>query len=232
MSLSKHSTKYKVAADLLYEQVKWTLWYIPIVIILYFVSRLIPQVEINNISFAAAMVDASKIYMLVIGIFTFMAFIAYYVRNGITRKDYFIGSALASIGVAIGILAFTFILNAIFRLFGWTAAVTDIGLNTTSAWLLFIYLVFIFVSSYVAGWIIGVGFVKFGGWGVLFIPAGILISSLTELVWGMSVIGPVTMLNISFPQLSPGLALAITVAMIVTGLILIRTLTKDIIIKD
>lgn len=228
MKLKNNSTKFKVAFDLFYTQMVWSLWYIPVVLVIYLVRNFIPNADIENFNLASAIFQPSKIYMLVIGIITSFAFLSHYVKNGITRKDYFIGSAIAAASVAISIIVLSIIPNEVFRLFGWSTSITDIGLNGTSIWVYPIALSLILVSYYVAGWIIAVSFYKFGGVGALFIPLAILIICLTDLLWGLPITGPAAFLNISLPETSPLLSMVSTFVLIGLGLWIIRMITKEI----
>ncbi len=54
-------------------------------------------------SYFDAVFVSSNIYMLVIGIIAAYAFLQYYVSSGVTRKDYFKGAAIASVGLSFSI---------------------------------------------------------------------------------------------------------------------------------
>src|SRR5690554_7504105 len=97
-----NSTKFNVAHDLFATQIKWSLWYIPAVIAIYFFTYYIVS-DPGDISLAWAILQTSKLCMLVFGLSIFLALLPQYVKYGITRKEYFVGSALAAVGVVIGI---------------------------------------------------------------------------------------------------------------------------------
>lgn len=231
MNSKNNSIKLKVAFDLFYTQIKWSLWYTPFVLIVYIVSKFIPNIEIDNLNVASAIFGSSQIYMLVIGIIISFAFLNHYVKNGITRKDYFVGSAIAALGVAVSITVIAIILNEVFRFFGWSTSAASMELNTSSIWLYPIILSLILVSYYVAGWIIAIGIQKFGVVGMFFIPIAILLIALTDSLSGLTTSGPISLLNISFPKVSALLSVPSIIILIGLGLLLIRVVTKDITIE-
>src|SRR5699024_12454545 len=53
---------------------------------------------------------AANIYMLVIGIIA-INFLPYYVQNGVTRKNYFIGNVFAGVGLSIVIPVLIYIIS-------------------------------------------------------------------------------------------------------------------------
>src|SRR5699024_347967 len=107
----------KVAFDLYIVQMVWTAFFLGITFAIH-IFQLIGAAfwgdgEVDyfyNSSFVA-----SNIYMLVLGIIA-ITFLSYYVENGVTRKDYYKGTLLASIGLSITIPVLTIILSVLERI--------------------------------------------------------------------------------------------------------------------
>ncbi|MBO1001797.1 hypothetical protein [Pseudogracilibacillus auburnensis] len=87
----------KVGLDLFYVQLTWTFWALGIFLLIN-IFRLIFLDYVD--SYYSGGYIAANIYMLVIGIIA-INFLPYYVENGITRKNFFIGNVLASIGLSL-----------------------------------------------------------------------------------------------------------------------------------
>src|SRR5690625_6438150 len=84
------------------EQMKWSLWFIVFVLVSYIVVIAISiNTGSNSSDFFGFSYGSTKVYMLVIGIISASAFLTFYVKHGVTRKDYFIGSILAIIFLSI-----------------------------------------------------------------------------------------------------------------------------------
>ncbi len=87
----------KMALDLFWLQLTWTFWALGVISLIH-IGRIIFSNELNSIYSAGYI--ASNIYMLIIGIIV-INLLPYYVQNGITRKYYFFGNAMASLGLSI-----------------------------------------------------------------------------------------------------------------------------------
>jgi uncharacterized integral membrane protein len=88
----------KVARDMFLEQLKWSLWFIGIVVLLHVVFFILSSqfdFKINNLFTFSYM--AAPIYMLIIGIIAGTSFLPFFVKHGVTRKDYFWGSSVAAL---------------------------------------------------------------------------------------------------------------------------------------
>jgi hypothetical protein len=127
----------KVAFDLYIVQMVWTAFFLGITFAIH-IFQLIGAAfwgdgEVDyfyNSSFVA-----SNIYMLVLGIIA-ITFLSYYVENGVTRKDYYKGTLLASIGLSLTIPVLTIILSFLERiLFSSLLNITfrDANLNSVMA---------------------------------------------------------------------------------------------------
>src|SRR5690625_2015491 len=102
----------KPALDLLWVQLTWTFGFLGI----YFLVNLGKIIFGDHVdSFYSAGYIASNIYMLVIGIIA-INFMPYYVENGITRKNHFLGNAIASVGLSIILPILIFLINFVVKL--------------------------------------------------------------------------------------------------------------------
>lgn len=95
--MMKPVTFPKIGSDLLIMQIIWSLWALGIFILI----NVIQKVFMSRVDgFYNSGYISSNIYMLVIGIIA-ISFLTYYVENGITRKNYFYGNVIASIGLSV-----------------------------------------------------------------------------------------------------------------------------------
>lgn len=92
----------KVALDLYTVQFSWALKFLGFFIFLQIARPLvamIPFINMNNKvnigNYFDTVFTFSNIFMLVIGIIVASSFLSYFVRNGVTRKDFFKGAAIA-----------------------------------------------------------------------------------------------------------------------------------------
>lgn len=86
----------KIGFDLLALKIIWSLWALGIFILINIIQKIFMSSE--DILYNSGYI-ASNIYMLVIGIIS-ITFLTYYVEHGITRKNYFYGNVIASIGLS------------------------------------------------------------------------------------------------------------------------------------
>src|SRR5699024_222724 len=97
----------KVGSDLFYLQLTWTFWALGIFLFIN-IARLLFFNHVD--SYYSGGYISANIFMLVIGIIA-INFLPYYVGNGITRKNYFVGNVLASIGLSIAIPILVYIIS-------------------------------------------------------------------------------------------------------------------------
>ena len=115
--MSKVNTKSigrKVGLDLFIEQMGWTGWFIGITFIIHLIKVVFAtyQGDEVNVYYLSGHIS-SGIYMLVIGIIVGHAFLSFYVENGVTRKDFFIGGLLAATGLSIAIPTIVLLITSI-----------------------------------------------------------------------------------------------------------------------
>ncbi|MFV8830090.1 hypothetical protein [Alkalihalobacterium sp. APHAB7] len=240
MSLKRNSTTAKVGIDLFSIQVKWALWFIGIVFVVYLVLPIfITNVEEFKMHFLTFSFQPAKIFMLIIGILSCFSFLGYFVGNGITRKDYFLGSAAAAFGVAFVIMLLANVLQGLLQFVGMFTPYlpsTNHGdsWNMGSVWIVpFVAYTMTIVVYYLAGWLISIGFYRYGGiGGTLCIIGAIIYVGVTDL--GSNGDRSLTLfgfIKIPYPDLGLPLAMVVTAVLIVVGLWLLRQLTKRVPIK-
>lgn len=111
--MTKPSFYPKVALDLFWVQLTWTFWFLGVIIVVNLVRLLF---DMNSDSLFSGIYIASNIYMLIIGIIA-INFMPYYVEFGVTRKDYFLGTTLASFGLSIVLPILAYLISLIEKLF-------------------------------------------------------------------------------------------------------------------
>lgn len=99
----------KTSIDMFIAQMSWTFWFLGIILLVHLVRTIFQE---SADSFYSAGYISGNIYMLVIGIIT-ISFLSYYVENGITRKNYFYGNIIASIGLSIVIPILIYVLSLV-----------------------------------------------------------------------------------------------------------------------
>lgn len=232
----------KVAFDIFYEQLKWSIWFLGILAALH-VSVLIYSANTGTAGIEPAIVGffefsrySTAIFMLVCGIMAVYVFVTSHVQEGVTRKDVYIGIASGAFGLAFFLTLIPLVLNGIeFLLTEYTALpFTFTSFGSASEWLMeaAFYLLNIF-TYYLVGWLIGVGYYRFG-WiiGFLFIAAAIIALSLNGYFWGEDDISSVIpwIPNIQADS-SPAIAITGSLVLVAVLLAAMRLLTKRMAIK-
>ncbi|MEK5444343.1 MULTISPECIES: hypothetical protein [unclassified Fredinandcohnia] len=106
----------RVAKDIFFVQLMWTGGFLGIMLIVNIVKLIFAGIKGNEAEgFFSSIFVAGNIYMLIIGILA-IYFLPHFVGNGVTRKDYFIGTVLASIGLSIIIPIITLLVSVLERL--------------------------------------------------------------------------------------------------------------------
>lgn len=257
--MKKKSIRTKLAIDLFTLQGKWTVWFLGIMFVVYIAHILYPLIYTGESGrtvddFYARSYIFGNIYMLVIGIITSISCLPYYVQNGITRRDYFFGATIGTLGLAIIIPLVALIIHFLTKgMIDWTNLPIDLkGLTEASAaeedpFIAQMILAVIYAPSvveisglsilvftvnlffyYVIGWMIGAGFYRFGGIkGMMFIVLALAIFLINSGIWGNPVPAwlPIPDLTLSF------YAIIGTVLLIFIVLGIIRLVTRNVRIK-
>lgn len=100
--MSESNIYKKVAKDMFLVQMGWTLGFLGVLLFGQVLKRILPflQNSQHNHFFLSSFV-ASNVYMLIIGIIAGATFLSFYVQNGVSRKDFFKGAAIAGVGLSI-----------------------------------------------------------------------------------------------------------------------------------
>ncbi|MFJ5770462.1 hypothetical protein [Psychrobacillus sp. NPDC093180] len=250
----------KVATDMFWVQFFWALGFLGVLLVVQIIKAIlsiIKGIEMND--YFDAVFIAANIFMLVIGIISSYGFLPYYVSNGVTRKDYFKGSAIASVALSITIPIIAsiisviqiFIVNlidlSILKDSSLGNATGDEGnmvaelilsivftpfIDLQSNWLLaiFVFALNIFIY-YLVGWLIGSGFYRFGVlFGLVCIILAFFIIYAQDLLLSLALDLPV---HDMFASLQLPIYVAVIGIFVLAGLTfwMIRQLTKRIAIK-
>ncbi|AQU78512.1 MULTISPECIES: hypothetical protein [Planococcus] len=227
----------KVAVDLFYEQVKWSIWFFFFVTAAHVIGLVIASKNNASIQgFFAFSTYSVAIFMLVCGIIAAYSFLGYYVQQGITRKDLYAGTVISTFFLALAVTLIPLALNGIEHLISTfvtlpidanTYMIFDLATGWFSASGMFFLDIFTF---YLIGWLIGIGYYRFGwliGFGFIAIAMGAL--SLNSFFWtGSSMIPWIPFISI---EVSITLATVGSLMLITLLLVAIRLLTKRIPIK-
>lgn len=186
----KHS---KIAFDLFAAQGGWTVWFLGIVTIIQIIKTIISiKTGSTQEDFFVSSFVSNSIYMFVIGIIAAYAFLPFFVKNGVTRKDYYKGAILAVIGLSFALLIFSLVIagiehgimkiahlpmvfdNSSAELLGQDEGdgliamivkmiVVSPYVSLEANWLVSIVLAYLnMISHYVIGWLIGAGYYRHG----------------------------------------------------------------------
>lgn len=257
----------KVAIDLYYIQFIWALGFLGILLLIQIVKPLLSMVpllkmndKINIGNYFDTVFVSSNIFMLVIGIIAILGFLPYYVSNGVTRKDYFKGAAIAAVGLSISI---PIVASVIYALQKFIMKMTNLSIvqestlanqivdtddgfvgefiqsiimtpfvELESNWLLAIIVFALNIFTYyLVGWLIGSGFYRFGVLiGLLCIALAFIIIYTQDLLLSIALDLPVSGM---FTSLDFSLYPAIAGTLVIAGITLsiIRQLTKRVAIK-
>lgn len=256
--MNKQSISLKVARDIYSTQLSWTYAFLGVLLIVDIVKIIFsfinhePTEGFFNTSFMA-----SNFYMFIIGVIA-MQFLAYYVGIGVTRKDYFIGNTLASVGIALTISVSTIVIflieKFILKLMNISykaAEINDIELdgnilgdtiqmmiispyvdphkNIVFAAVILFVNIFIF---YILGWMINATFYHYGNtYGIVVIIIAIAIKMLKDNVIRMALDLPLIGYFKSLPYMPAFVSIIVLLAIIAIILFAVHQITKRVPIK-
>ena len=226
----------KVASDLFTIQFKWSLWYVAVIVLMHILVSFISESGIFAVSYGA-----SPTYMLVIGIVV-GNFLPFYVKNGVTRKDYFIGVTLAALGLSFALAIVFSILSSFESLIysylnlGIIIEPFKLQLNIDGSnnWLVsvLIYSLNIYVF-YLIGWFIHLGLYRYK-WmtGIGFCVSAFIFAFLQRSLWNDQLFSIFAIEN-AYMASNFSIFIAIMGTIVLIGIILclIRLFTKKIPIK-
>ncbi|MFD1065062.1 hypothetical protein [Oceanobacillus locisalsi] len=183
-------TPKKIGTFLFMEQAKWTIWFLSFMFVIYIVVvSLASGPHSSFVDLANFTNGSSSIYMFVLGILTTSSFFYYYMLQGVTRKNFFFGTLIASVLLAITItvilILLAFILQFISGWAGWNIQAPEV--DFTSSLSAFFYTLSSFsivhLIYYLIGWMIGLTFYR-SGWlyGLLSIVLSLFILAITGIL--------------------------------------------------
>lgn len=251
----------KVAFDSFTLQMVWTVWFLGIVLLIHLVRMFMALNNGDTMDnlFRSTHV-ATTIYMLVIGIISAVGVFPYFVRNGITRRDYFWGALMGLLGLAVAIGVICAVLTGLeYMVVGALSLPIDLVdvldqipddnddniiatlvktaiispyIAITENWLLAL-LVFVWnaLLYYLIGWLIGAGFYSRGFLaGMGCIALGLVALLIRDSLWGR--LGEPFSRWFEVPS-DPPLVVPVVGTLVLAGLIagLIRLLTRRAVIK-
>ncbi|PPA69099.1 hypothetical protein [Jeotgalibacillus proteolyticus] len=192
---------FKVAYDMIFVQLGWAAWMISIALVVYIGLRYFLGTDGIGSGFFSFIENPYKIFMLVVGILSVPSFLSYYVKLGVTRKHYFTGAALSSAALSLIFMIIAVIITGVEQIIAATDVETFLGVNTSWMLIFFVFSLNIFIY-YAAGWLIGAGYYRFGGWGLTFsISGALLLIFMMDLLWSGELNTPLhRVLSISAPE--------------------------------
>lgn len=250
----------KVASDMFFVQGMWAAGFLGVMLIVQIIKIVTATFSDHEVNaFFDATFIAANIFMLVIGIISAIGFIPHYVGNGVTRKDYFKGAILGTIGLSIAIPIVSAIVTSLFSLIlnllnlrinivsfennvndpdgniiGHlvTSVIFSPHIELSSSWLLAILIFALNIFTYYcAGWLIGSAFSRWGViGGLLSIVIGFIVIQAEDILLSAS-------LGLNVPSFLEDFEIPIVLSMVGIILViticlwLIRQLTKRIIVK-
>ncbi|WP_188208194.1 hypothetical protein [Alkalibacillus aidingensis] len=229
----------KVTIDMLYEQMKWAFIFLSVILLIQISFTVISLLkEFSRGDFLLFSYNSTPIFMLIIGIISAYSFLPTYVKQGVTRKDYFLGGTLSGAGVAVGLTVSSILITLIeHEVIGLLNAETQLDTWTNQmggTWLsAFVFYCFSIIIFYYIGWLIGVGYYRYG-WvvGFGFIAVAIVFMMVTDFLWESEVWkNSSDWLPLELSHISVMLSVVGSLIVITVLLILIRTITRRIRIK-
>lgn len=239
--MKQESNVLKISKALFIEQLKWSPWFISIIFILHVIATFFhTRIDFELNSLFDFSYYSTHIYMLVIGIIAGTYFLPFYVKHGITRKDYYLGTVMGSLGMsaamAVIFAILSFLEGVTLLLFGFEMLPTSmLSSSANNNWLLLflVYTLNIF-TYYLIGWLITMGYYRYG-WkiGFGFIAFAILISFIHGFLWEN---GYFQIFGDTMPEhIGSGLSLLVcvlaTILLNVLMLFIIRLSTRKVAIK-
>lgn len=251
----------KVASDMFWSQLIWACGFLGIMLIIHIIKLVLAIFNHNKVDFfftSSSM--ASNIFMFIIGIIA-TNFLAHFIGQGVTRKDYFKGSLIASIELSLAIPVITFIvkllddyiLSNLFSVEYKAATLNEINMgidfhivaelvegilltpyvNPESNWLLALAIFSLNIFfCYIAGWLISASFYRAG---IIVGLAAILIVSVSLMIKNallrISLELPVKSWYSGLEDVSVWLALVIILIIIIAIVTGIHRLLKKVTVK-
>ncbi|KIL51655.1 hypothetical protein KP77_11670 [Jeotgalibacillus alimentarius] len=236
----------KIAFNMTFMQLGWSTWMIGIVLLLFISLQvfvdfkiLLNDEEAAFQGFIHFIENPYKIFMLVVGILSVPKFLSWFVKTGITRKDYFKGNVIAALALSAIFMMIAVIIAGIEQLVSPVSFVTYLGEGASWFLIFLVYTLNLFVY-YLAGWLIGAGYYRYSGWGlVLYIPGALTLIFMMDLLWSGELETPLhrlfslhQLLSLSVPEnLSIFIPFGVSFVLIAISLWTIRATIKRVRVK-
>ncbi|MBM7539801.1 hypothetical protein [Amphibacillus cookii] len=249
----------KVTKDLFVAQLMWALGFLGVMLVIQIIKTVIASTQGNEVeSYYHSTFVASHIFMLIIGMIA-ITFLPYFIELGVTRRDYYKGTFLATLGLSLVMPILTTLVTKVEQLiFRYLAiptkemAINEIILDTerdfigdivqsaiispfvdpqTNPWLaIFIFSIHALIY-YLVGWFISASFRQHMIVGLLSIAVSIILIRLEDLLFRVSLDLPLPSGPLTMDFLPSGVS-GLGIVLII-GLLawLIRQLTKNMTIK-
>ncbi|MFA7745211.1 hypothetical protein [Salinicoccus roseus] len=228
------NNKLKLATmDFSKEIGKWTMWYLPIMAVIYIlVSLFVNETEVNEMSFYAMASSANRIFMLVAGILVVFMFLELAISLGLTRKTFLNAMILTGGVVTVGLAVVTWILSLVLGIMPWFA--DGIVADDTAAGPL-AHIVSHLMTAYVfflAGFIISIGFYRgfLGGMIAIVLSLGITIA--IDAMWTFQTAG--TVFNMEMAEYGSGnllLTIIFSILLILFTIAVLQSLIRSVPVK-
>lgn len=230
----------KVAISTFYEQFKWSLWFFSILFVIHLGRLYLLNEETAPIvGFFVFSRYSVNIFMLVCGIMLVYAFMGQHVQQGISRKDWYKGTVMAALGLALFVTLVPLAINGmqyvLAQFISWPVEFgSAIAFTSVTGWLAATASFFFnALTYYLIGWLIGIGYYRFG-WilGFGFIGLASIAFTINDFFWtdnGLSSTIP-WVLQITG---NPGFAVAVIGSMILIAVLFatMHLLTRRVPIK-
>ncbi|MCC4722847.1 hypothetical protein [Salinicoccus sp. RF5] len=215
------------------EIAKWTMWYLPIMAVIYIlVSLFVNETEVNEMSFYAMASSANRIFMLVAGILAVFMFLELAISLGLTRKTFLNAMILTGGVVTIGLAVVTWILSLVLGMMPWfgdgiVAADTVAGpLAHIVSHLITAYVFFL------AGFIISIGFYRGFLGGMIAIVLSLGITAAIDAMWTFQTAG--TFFNMEMAGYGSGnllLTIIFSILLILFTIAVLQSLIRSVPVK-
>ena len=234
------SPRYRrVAAAVFSDMFKWSLWFFSILLTIHVIRVFWLNGDTNQIEgFFVFSQYSVNIFMLVVGIMSAYVFMSRHIQQGISRRDSYLGTALAAIALSLFATLVPLVINGLQHLLAESISLpveldTASAFETTGGW--FAAAIALFLNTltfYLAGWIISIGYYRFG-WiaGFGFIALSFIIFGLNDYLWKPNTADAMEWLPYDPLEANFWLTATGSSAMILVLFFLLRLLTKRVPIK-
>lgn len=237
----KHVKNYpKIALDFFLEQFKWSIWFFSFLILAHVIGMFIVNRNGETVEgFFVFSSYSAAIFMLVCGIIAAFGFMSYFVQQGISRKNMYLGTIIGAFVLAVAVTLVPLAIHGIEQLISNFASLPIKSENLTvfertSGWFsaVGVYLLNVY-TYYLIGWLIGIGYYRFN-WlaGLGFVGIALVAFSINGFFWGDAGLSAIIPWIPNIPsEASPIISIAGSLLLIAALLISTRMLTKRIPIK-